>query len=72
MPLRRLKDLREDKDLTQAEVAEILKISQRAYSGYETGSRMIPYTALIRLAQFYDTSIDYIVELTDSKIPYKK
>ena len=72
MPLQRLKDLREDKDLTQAEVAEILKISQRAYSGYETGSRMIPYTALIQLAKFYGTSIDYIVGLTDNKAPYEK
>ena len=72
MPLQRLKDLREDRDLTQTEVANILKISQRAYSGYGTGSRMIPYTALIELAKFYDTSIDYIVGLTDNKIPYEK
>lgn len=72
MSLKRLRELREDNDLTQAEVARILNISQRAYSGYETGSRMIPYTCLALLAVFYDTSIDYIVGLTDIQKPYEK
>lgn len=70
MALKRLRELREDNDLTQTDVAKLLNISQRAYSGYETGSRMIPYTALAELALFYGTSIDYIVELTDIQKPY--
>lgn len=69
--LSRLRDLREDRDLTQAEVAEVLNIAQRTYSSYETGNRMIPYTCLIKLAKFYNTSIDYIVGLTDKLNPYK-
>lgn len=67
-----LRRLCEDKDLNQTEVAKILNISQRTYSGYETGARMIPYTALITLAKFYGTSIDYIVELTDDPTPYNR
>lgn len=67
----RLKDLREDNDLKQEDIAKVLNISQRTYSGYETGSRMIPYTCLIKLAQFYNTSTDYILCLTDTRKPYK-
>lgn len=71
MELQRLRDMREDRDLTQTDVARILDISQRTYSGYETGTRMIPYTSLMRLARFYDTSIDYLVGLTDNPNSYK-
>ena len=58
----RLKELREDKDLTQAEIAKILNISQRAYSHYEIGSREIPLELLIKLADYYNVSLDYIVK----------
>lgn len=72
MLLQRLKDLREDKDLKQSDVANILNIAQRTYSGYETGSRMIPYSCLVKLADFYNTSTDYILELTSFQEPYPK
>ena len=55
----RLRDLREDRDLTQSEIATYLKIRQNTYSQYETGQRQIPLTLLIRLAYYYDTSVDY-------------
>ena len=57
----RLKDLREDNDLKQKEIAAFLGIDQRVYSSYETGKREIPVRHLILLADFYRTSIDYIV-----------
>ncbi len=64
---KRIKDLREDHDLTQKEVAEILKISQRGYSHYETGDNDIPTEILIKLTKFYKVSVDYILELTNNK-----
>ncbi len=67
---KRLRDLREDRDLTQTDVAKLLNISQRTYSGYETGSRMIPYTLLVDLAKYYNTSVDYLVGLTNNPEPY--
>ena len=69
---KRLKDLREDKDLKQSEVANVLNISQRGYSHYETGEDDIPTEILIKLAKFYNTSIDYILGLTNEKKPYSK
>ena len=66
----RLKDLREDADLTQAQIAEFLHIRQSTYSQYENGQRQIPISALIRLAQFYSTSTDYILGLTSNRVPY--
>ncbi len=72
MYLRRLKDLREDMDLTQNEVAKFLKITRQQYGLYETGRRDIPAEFIKLLATFYSTSTDYILELTDNKIPYKK
>lgn len=65
MYLRRLKDLREDPDLSQRIVSEKLNITRPQYSLYETGKRDIPVDLLIVLARFYNTSIDYITELTD-------
>lgn len=65
MYLKRLKDLREDNDLTQKDVSKILKISRPQYSLYETGKRDIPVDLLSTLAKYYKTSIDYIVGLTD-------
>ena len=70
--MNRLKDLREDKDLKQIEIAKILGISQRGYSHYETGDNNIPTTILIKLADFYNTSIDYILGITNVKKPYEK
>ncbi len=68
----RLKDLREDRDLTQSYIAEKLHIKQNTYSNYENGNREIPITALIKLASFYNTSVDYILELTDEQRPYPR
>ena len=67
MVYRRLKDLREDHDLTQADLAGILNISQRGYSHYETGNNDIPTEILIKLANYYNVSIDYILERTNQK-----
>ncbi len=66
----RLKDLREDRDMTQADVARLLNIRQNTYSQYETGQRQLPIDALIKLARFYNTSTDYILELTNDPRPY--
>ena len=68
----RLKDLREDSDLTQTQVASLLNISQVAYSYYEIGKRSIPLELLCKLADYYDTSIDYILYRTNISTPYKK
>ena len=68
----RIKDLREDSDLTQKEIADFLHIKQNTYSQYENGQRQIPLEMLVSLAQYYGTSIDYIVGLTDNKKPYGK
>ena len=68
----RLKELREYHKKTQKTIAEYLNIRQNTYSQYENGQRQIPIDALILLAEFYNTSIDYILEITDEKIPYPK
>ena len=68
----RLKDLREDKDLYQEDIAKLLKTSQVQYSRYETGLRYMPIYHLETLAIFYNTSIDYIVGLTNVKEPYPR
>jgi len=66
----RIRNLREDKDLTQSHVAKMLNCSQQVYSNYELGQREIPLDLLIRLARFYKTSTDYLLGLTDTKAPY--
>lgn len=66
----RLRDLREDHDLTQQELADYLHVRQNTYSQYEQGKRQIPIVLLIQLARFYNTSTDYILELTDKPVPY--
>ncbi|HIX59704.1 MAG TPA: helix-turn-helix domain-containing protein [Candidatus Blautia gallistercoris] len=71
MKFERLQALREDADLTQRELGEYLHISQRAYAHYENGTRNIPVDMLIRLARYYNTSVDYLVGLTDQKEPWK-
>ena len=72
MEFKRLKDLREDKDLFQKDIAKILQISQQYYSEYEKGNRTIPIEYLIILAKYYETSVDYIVGLTDEIRPDKR
>lgn len=67
MHYRRIRDLREDKDLTQKQMGEILSCSQRVYSNYERGDLDIPTEILIKLANFHNVSIDYILNRTDSK-----
>ncbi len=66
----RIKDLREDADLTQQEIADYLHIKQNTYSQYENGHRQIPIELLIALAKYYQTSTDYILGLTEERKPY--
>ncbi len=66
----RIREMREDKDLTQKDMADYLKCSQVSYSYYELGSRSIPTEILIRLARYHRTSTDYLLGLTDQKEPY--
>lgn len=68
----RLKDLREDRDLTQAELVRILKMHKTTYTNYEQGKREPPFELIIKLARLYDVSIDYIAGLTDIPIPLPK
>ena len=68
----RLRDLREDNDLTQKEVAAYLGIDQRTYSNYETEKRSMPMEQYRSLAIFYQTSVDYLVGVTDSNEPYPR
>lgn len=68
----RIRDLREDSDLTQTAVASKLHCSQQVYSNYELGQRMIPPDVLITLAQFYGTSVDYLLGLTNVREPYPR
>ena len=66
----RLKDLREDNDITQKEIADYLHIKQNTYSQYENGHRQIPIDFIIMLSRYYKVSADYILGLTDVKKPY--
>ena len=68
----RIKDMREDKDLLQKDVAEFLSISQTNYSKYELGKINIPINTLKKMAIFFDTSIDYLLGLTDEIKPYPR
>lgn len=70
--MNRLKELREDKDLYQKDIAKILNMSQTGYSQYETETNDIPTEILKKLADYYNTSIDYILYRTDERKPYKK
>ena len=72
MLIRRLRDLREDKDLTQKQVAEFLRIPERTYGNYEMGVRNIPIEFLIELSNFYEVSVDYLLDLTNQKKRYTK
>ena len=64
---RRIRDLREDRDLTQKQIAKLLGMSQTGYSKYETGENDIPTAVLIKLSDFYETTTDYLLDRTDKK-----
>ncbi len=66
MIYKRIRDLREDMDLTQKEMSKILNCSQQVYSNYELGQRDIPTDILIKLSAFYDVSVDYILGISDN------
>ncbi len=68
----KLKDIREDRDLTQREIAEHLHIRQNTYSQYENGHRALPVDILVKLAMYFGTSTDYILGLTDEAQPYPR
>ncbi len=69
---KRIRDLREDRDKNQTEIAKMLGMSQTGYSKYETGENDIPTQILIKLARFYDTSVDYLLGETDCTERYPK
>ena len=68
----RIRDLREDSDLTQKEIADYLLCDQSLYSKYERGERVLPLELAVKLARYYNTSVDYLVGLTGRKTPYPK
>lgn len=68
----RLRDLREDNDYKQQEIADYLSCAQNSYSHYETGTRNIPLESLCKLADLYNTSVDYLIGRTDEIKPYPK
>ena len=72
MNIQRLKEIREDKDLKQIDIAKVLKTTQRQISLYENGIRVIPIEKLDILASYYNTSIDYLVGRTNERKPYPK
>ena len=68
----RIRDLREDKDMNQTELAKMLDMSQTGYSKYETGENDVPSAVLIKLAHIHNTSVDYLLGLTDERKPYPR
>lgn len=68
----RIKDLREDKEKNQTQIAEFLETSQRQYSRWEAGEYEVPFKVAIKLAKYYDVSIDYIAGLTNETKPYPR
>jgi transcriptional regulator with XRE-family HTH domain len=68
----RIRELRTDRDLTQYDLADYLRMSQTGYSKYEMGTNDIPTAVLISLAKLYNTSVDYILNLTDETRPYRR
>ena len=67
----RIRDLREDRDMTQKQIAKIINCSQQVYSNYELGQRDIPTLVLIALADYHETSVDYLLGRTNNPMPYK-
>lgn len=72
MEYSRIRKLREDKDLTQEYMAQMLHVNQRTYSRYETGEHAIPLEQLCRIADFHNVSVDYLLDRTDTKKPYPR
>lgn len=72
LPYERIRNLRIDRNLTQEDIAKNLNLKQNTYSQYEIGVLRYPIEVLIKLAIFYDTSVDYLLELTDNPIPYER
>ena len=72
MRYKNLRGIREDRDVKQREIAAYLNVSQNTYSQYETGQRQLPIDCLIKLAQYFETSTDYILELTNDPTPYSR
>lgn len=72
MYVKRIKDLREDNDLKQINIAQLLNMKQPQYARYESGKRDFPVDNIIKLAEFYHTSTDYLLGLTDEKKPYPR
>ncbi len=72
MIFERIKNVREDCDLTQQQIADYLHVSQNTYSQYETGKITLSAENAVKLAQFYNVSVDYLLGLTDEKTPYKQ
>lgn len=70
MDIKRIKDLREDNDLTQSDIASLLLITRQQYSLYELGKRSFPIDCLDTLADYYNTSVDYLIGRTNTKKPY--
>ena len=69
---KRIRDLREDSDLNQTQMAKILNMSQTEYSKYETGENDVPTAILIKLAEYHKTNVDYVLGLTNNKTYYKE
>lgn len=72
MVYERIRNLREDADLTQNTISEYLNISQRSYSHFENGTRGLPIEIVIKLADYYNISVDYLLNRTDQKEPYPR
>ena len=72
MNFSRIKELRMDKDVTQQELADFLNLTRSAYSNYENGIRDIPVEVLVGIADFYHTSVDYLLKRTDERSPYPR
>ena len=72
MNIERLKEIREDKDYKQSDIAKVLNTTQQQYSKYELGLQVIPIERLVKLAKFYNTSVDYLIGLNNERKPYPK
>lgn len=72
MNIERLKEIREDKDYKQSDIAKVLNTTQQQYSKYELGLQVIPVERLVKLAKFYNTSVSYLIGLTNERKPYPK
>ena len=68
----RIRNLREDNDLKQKDIAKVLNVAQTTYSDYENGKINLPTSILIKLSEYYDTSVDYLLGLTDEPVPYER